>query len=268
MSKDSLYNTFINRVRDNLHIILCMSPVGEAFRSRCRQFPSLINCCTIDWYMEWPAEALNSVSERFLSGIELGSDDVRQAVASMCVDIHVSVTKTSEAFYNELRRRFYVTPKSYLDLIHLYTSLLDEKRTKLGGARDRLLNGLQKLDETNALVAAMKIELGELQPVLKEKAAATEILLVQVAGDKEEAALVETAVAAEEAVATKQAEETKLIAASAQADLDEAMPALESAVKSLNALNKADIVEVKGFPKPPPLVTGTRRRRCWAKATS
>ena len=44
MSKDSLYNTFINRVRDNLHIILCMSPVGEAFRSRCRQFPSLINC--------------------------------------------------------------------------------------------------------------------------------------------------------------------------------------------------------------------------------
>ena len=51
MGKDSLYQTFINRVRDNLHIILCMSPVGEAFRSRCRQFPSLINCCTIDWYM-------------------------------------------------------------------------------------------------------------------------------------------------------------------------------------------------------------------------
>ena len=74
MTKDVLYTTFINRVRDNLHIILCMSPVGEAFRSRCRQFPSLINCCTIDWYMEWPAEALNSVSQRFLSQVDIGSD--------------------------------------------------------------------------------------------------------------------------------------------------------------------------------------------------
>ena len=27
-----------------------MSPVGEAFRARCRQFPSLINCTTIDWF--------------------------------------------------------------------------------------------------------------------------------------------------------------------------------------------------------------------------
>jgi dynein heavy chain len=70
-----LYSTFVNRVRDNLHVILCMSPVGEAFRSRCRQFPSLINCCTIDWFMEWPAEALNSVSQRFLSSVNLGTPE-------------------------------------------------------------------------------------------------------------------------------------------------------------------------------------------------
>ena len=44
-----MWRTFINRVRDNLHLVLALSPVGEAFRARCRQFPSLINCCTIDW---------------------------------------------------------------------------------------------------------------------------------------------------------------------------------------------------------------------------
>ena len=51
-TRDGMYTAFINRVRDNLHIVLCMSPVGEAFRARCRQFPSLVNCATIDWYTE------------------------------------------------------------------------------------------------------------------------------------------------------------------------------------------------------------------------
>ena len=52
--RDAIYNHLISRVRDNLHIVLCMSPVGEAFRTRCRMFPSLVNCCTIDWFSEWP----------------------------------------------------------------------------------------------------------------------------------------------------------------------------------------------------------------------
>jgi len=38
------------------------SPIGEVFRSRLRQFPSLVTCCTIDWFSEWPDEALKSVA--------------------------------------------------------------------------------------------------------------------------------------------------------------------------------------------------------------
>lgn len=50
----SLYRYFIERVRNNLHIVLCMSPVGEAFRNRMRQYPSLINCNTINYFTPWP----------------------------------------------------------------------------------------------------------------------------------------------------------------------------------------------------------------------
>ena len=46
----ALFNFFVNRCKENLHIMLCMSPIGDAFRDRLRQFPSLINCCTIDWF--------------------------------------------------------------------------------------------------------------------------------------------------------------------------------------------------------------------------
>jgi hypothetical protein len=46
----AMYNYFIERVRENLHVVLAMSPIGDAFRNRLRMFPSLINCCTIDWF--------------------------------------------------------------------------------------------------------------------------------------------------------------------------------------------------------------------------
>jgi len=68
--KDELYNFFIQRVRDNLHIVLCLSPVGEALRTRIRMFPSLVNCCTIDWFDQWPEEAMLSISTRFISQIK------------------------------------------------------------------------------------------------------------------------------------------------------------------------------------------------------
>eukprot|EP01018_Ginkgo_biloba_P018808 Gb_18325 [translate_table: standard] len=77
-TKDVMYSSLINRVRDNLHVVLCMSPIGDAFRARCRQFPSLINCCTIDWFNEWPEEALLSVSNHFLSSVDIGTEEVHK----------------------------------------------------------------------------------------------------------------------------------------------------------------------------------------------
>lgn len=59
--------------------------------------------------------------------------------------------------------------------------------------------------------------------------------------------------------------ETKAIADDAKADLDEAMPALNGAINSLKQLNKGDIVEIKSFPKPPPLVQMTMEAVCILK---
>ena len=57
-----LYSYFVDRIRDNLHVCLCFSPVGQKFRDRFRKFPALFNECTIDWFLPWPEEALVSVA--------------------------------------------------------------------------------------------------------------------------------------------------------------------------------------------------------------
>ena len=50
----TLFAFFVARCRENLHIVVAFSPIGDAFRKRLRQFPSLINCCTIDWFEVLP----------------------------------------------------------------------------------------------------------------------------------------------------------------------------------------------------------------------
>lgn len=47
-------------------VILCFSPVGSTLRVRAKRFPAVVNCTAIDWFHEWPEDALVSVSSRFL----------------------------------------------------------------------------------------------------------------------------------------------------------------------------------------------------------
>eukprot|EP01038_Epipyxis_sp_PR26KG_P006339 gene6339-8727_t len=250
-TRDNCLAYFVSRVRDKLHIVLCMSPVGDSLRIRCRQFPSLINCTTIDWFHGWPEAALVSVAQRFLGDLELPSETIRASVVRMCGFVHRSIEQTSVRFFNELRRRVYTTPKSYLDLINLYMSMLKGLQDVVEIKSERMKVGVMKLSETNAVVDGLKAELIKLEPVLKQKAIETESLLANVAKQSAEANIVAEKVGIEEAVVGKQAAETAAVAADAQKDLDRALPALESAVKALNSLTKADITEVKSFTNPP-----------------
>jgi dynein heavy chain len=46
----------------------------------------------------------------------------------MCVEIHTSVSVMAKRFYDELRRYYYTTPTSYLELINLYLKMLNDKK--------------------------------------------------------------------------------------------------------------------------------------------
>jgi dynein heavy chain len=70
----NMMQNYLNRVKANIHCIIAMSPLGDIFRQRLLKFPSLVNCSTLDWFAEWPEEALVSVGRgSIMDGtIELG----------------------------------------------------------------------------------------------------------------------------------------------------------------------------------------------------
>lgn len=81
----------------------------------------------VDLLKPWPEDALLAVATKFLATIEL-TDHERKASIDMCQFFHVSTEKLSEEFFVRLKRRNYVTPTSYLEMINTFQSLLDKKR--------------------------------------------------------------------------------------------------------------------------------------------
>ncbi|KAJ3286989.1 Dynein heavy chain 7, axonemal [Borealophlyctis nickersoniae] len=241
---------FVDRCRENLHVCLCMSPVGEAFRNRLRKFPSLVNCCTIDWFKDWPDDALEMVAVKFLSDVEL-DDQVRKDVVFMCKYLHESTRQQSANFLGSLRRHNYVTPTSYLELIRTFKNLLGLQRAAVLKLKNRYINGLEKLNFAQGAVSKMQVDLGELQPQLIKTQEETDVIMLQIEKESKEVQATKVVVQADEDVASKKAAEATAMKNECEAQLAEAIPALEAAVQALDTLKPADITVLKSMKSPP-----------------
>jgi dynein heavy chain len=158
-NKDNCWKFYLDRVRKNLHMSLCFSPVGDAFRNRARKFPALINCTVIDWFHPWPEEALLSVANKFLDDVEMPSDDVRKAIERFMPFSFKCVNQQSQLVFDQERRYVYTTPKSFLELIKLFKGMLAKKKEALLNAKDKYEMGVIKLNDTSAMVAELEASL-------------------------------------------------------------------------------------------------------------
>ncbi|KAM9332808.1 dynein axonemal heavy chain 1-like [Pholidichthys leucotaenia] len=252
-TKSNLMAAYIRRVRTNIHTVICMSPIGEVFRARLRQFPSLVTCCTIDWFSAWPVEALQAVAASFLNELpELdASPTAMKGLTLMCVKIHQMVARKSEQYLAELSRHNYVTPKSYLELLKIFSDLLGRKKQELCSAQKRMKTGLDKLLSTAEDVSKMQEEQEAMRPLLEKAAKDAVDTMEKIQKDKVVAEETRKSVKEEEAKASEKAHVAGAIASDAQRDLDEALPALDAALASLKSLNKNDVTEVRAMQRPP-----------------
>ncbi|XP_055253124.1 dynein axonemal heavy chain 7 isoform X8 [Moschus berezovskii] len=246
----ALFNMFIDRCRNQLHVVLAMSPIGDAFRIRLRKFPALVNCCTIDWFQSWPEDALQAVASRFLEDIEM-SEEIRDGCIEMCKSFHTSTIDLSTSFYVELQRYNYVTPTSYLELISTFKLLLEKKRSEVMKMKKRYEVGLDKLDSAASQVATMQFELEALHPQLKVASKEVDEMMLIIERESVEVSKTEKIVKADETIANEQAMAAKAIKDECDADLAGALPILESALAALDTLTAQDITVVKSMKSPP-----------------
>lgn len=99
-TQENLYDFFITRARNNLHVVLCFSPVGEKFRNRALKFPGLISGCMIDWFQKWPMDALVAVSTYLLEEVEIScTTNVKNELINMMAFVHDHVSDTCVDYF-------------------------------------------------------------------------------------------------------------------------------------------------------------------------
>uniref|UniRef100_A0A336M3T0 CSON009294 protein n=1 Tax=Culicoides sonorensis TaxID=179676 RepID=A0A336M3T0_CULSO len=280
-SPTSMYNYFTERVRESMHIVLVFSPIGDSFKKRIQLYPSLINCCTMDWFTQWPTDALQRVAENFIKSMcieeleeklsrpsssleiigEIKEEEdtkylyrsmtpLEEKLVEMVMYFNETVSDTSHLYEKEQGRINYVTPTSYLEMLRCFKTMFKKKYTEITSQRDRYTTGLERLDFAAGQVSLMQEQLRTLQPQLKKSSDETEKFMVIIERQTAEAEAKKEVLGADENAANEASAAAQALKDDCESDLQEAIPALNSALKALQTLRPEDITYLKTMKAP------------------
>ena len=205
---EKIYDNFISRIQQSLHISFCMSQSGSSLRTLARKYPGLINNTTQIWFTDWPQDALKQVATHYLNGfieVELpppeplaegeeeeeeeeednGSEDEAvkaerkrvkkeeqenalreelkkeklEAMSVYFANVHTSVKEYSDLMKEELRRQYFVTPKSFIDFVKEFMVFSKKRRQDISSQLTTYSIGLNKLDEASTLAKKISEEI-------------------------------------------------------------------------------------------------------------
>uniref|UniRef100_H2ZG69 Dynein, axonemal, heavy chain 5 n=1 Tax=Ciona savignyi TaxID=51511 RepID=H2ZG69_CIOSA len=276
-TNENLYDYFLSRVKSNLHVVLCFSPVGEKFRSRSMKFPGLISGCTIDWFSRWPRDALVAVARHFISNfavtctpevkLSLYGNAIEHYIKAStrqpwshhnimfaCVISYNNLAEACTDYFERFRRQTYVTPKSYLSFLNSYKSIYKDKLDLIGNLAQRMNTGLNKLIEATQSVNELSKELVEKEKELAVASKKADDVLAEVTVSAQAAEKVKSKVSGIKDKAQGVADVINADKLVAEGKLREAKPALAKAEAALQTIKPADIATVRKLGKPPHLI--------------
>ena len=249
---EGLFNYLIYRVKINVHLILCMSPVGDTLRIRARKFPSILSGTSIDWFHEWPDSALTAVSARQIEKMPQFEEnqELVPKLSQISAELHKSIQEFNDLYFKSERRYNYTTPKSFLELIKYFELLIGRKDGDIENQIQRLEKGLAVVANAAESIEGLKKEIEAKSVVVEEEKKNTSEVLARLEVENEkisgEKAVVEKATT-EAIEASEQAAKEKEEADKAFA---EAEPAKVAARNDAENIKKDDLDKFKNPSNP------------------
>lgn len=281
--ESELFIRFTRQVQRNLHIIFTMNPSNPDFYNRQATSPALFNRCVIDWFGDWPQEALIRVATEFLSGYQLspdsylpevcnekcGSTEIRgvepeggssdnslyhSMLSRSLVECHSYVDELNDWLGRQGKRKNFIGPRDFLDLLRHLMTLMEDKRAEVADNSRHLTMGLTRLSETEGQVAELQTSLSkkELELKLKQKLSQEKMeAMIQQKGEAEEkkkqAELLARELDQQESRIKERKKEIEI-------ELAEVQPLLKEAQESVSSIPKKFLEELRSMQSPPQTV--------------
>ncbi|XP_005182290.1 dynein heavy chain, cytoplasmic isoform X3 [Musca domestica] len=272
-SSDELYKWFTQQVMRNLHVVFTMNPSTDGLKDRAATSPALFNRCVLNWFGDWSDSALFQVGKEFTTRVDLekpawtppdffpsvcplvpSQPTHRDAVINSCVYVHQTLHQANARLAKRGGRTMAVTPRHYLDFIHHFVKLYNEKRSDLEEQQLHLNVGLNKIAETVEQVEEMQKSLAVKKQELQAKNEAANAKLKQMFKDQQEA---ENKKKQSQELQNKLAEQNIKVEEKRKyvvADLAQVEPAVIDAQQAVKSIRKQQLVEVRTMANPPSVV--------------
>ncbi|XP_066262861.1 dynein heavy chain, cytoplasmic isoform X1 [Euwallacea similis] len=272
-SNDELYKWFTQQVMRNLHVVFTMNPSTDGLKDRAATSPALFNRCVLNWFGDWSDGALYQVGKEFTNRVDLdrptwkapdffpascsfvpATPHHREAVINACVYVHQTLHKANVRLAKRGGRTMAITPRHYLDFIHHFVKLHNEKRSDLEEQQLHLNVGLNKIAETVEQVEEMQKSLAVKSQELHAKNEAANAKLKQMVKDQQEA---EKKKVQSQEIQQQLAEQTVHIEqkrTEVVADLAQVEPAVIDAQTAVKSIKKQQLVEIRSMANPPAIV--------------
>lgn len=247
--RTSLDSRALQSVLSKIRIVLLWNPVesdGLSFNRQFRMLPSIADHAQWIRCLDWDQSSQIQIAESF------GFSETN--TLSVLTAVHQSALQMARKVKCETGRSVNLPGYNFVEFISCYKSILASKDQEFQNLIGKLSSGLEKLEETRTNVDQISTLLAQSRKQVSQFQKQCEDFLIGIVQQKregdEQAKMVQ--LKAEKLVGEE--EQVKKEADAAQADLEQALPALNAATKALEAINKKDLGEIKSYGKPPPLV--------------
>ncbi|KAF8561859.1 hypothetical protein P879_08626, partial [Paragonimus westermani] len=246
---EEMFEFYQERVRANLHVVLCFSPVGDGFRKRAISYPGILAGCVIDWFGEWPEEALLSVARVYLADFP----PVDEAYVNAVVCVHKSVASACNDYYDQYRRPISVTPYTFLTYLEEIKQTYNAFANQLSAYIQRMETGVEKLNEAQHAIDDLRAVLALKETELQEATKKAEGVLRRVMEQSQVAEQVKNRVLQVKGKCESIIHTITTDRLAAREQLEAARPALMEAEEALNTLRPQEIAMLCKLQKPPNL---------------
>lgn len=271
-----LYDTFLNRVRDNFHLVLQYSPTGQNFREKITAHKQLLYLSSVVFVTDLPAPELEALGQGFFklehekavlksqvdgTGVPkvkqystTNDTDSKTRVLRCIGKMFLQAQEMTRAYAEDEEQVLYMAPAMYLRVFTCYRKLLKERQAVVREISSRYEAGLAKIKQTQDAIYTYYQELEERSPVLQEKHDAVGRVMAEIEEEFARVTSQREQLKRDEFEAAEQAEQALKIKEECEETLNKIVPSLNEAMNSVEAPSKLAIAELRALQKPPKVV--------------